>query len=273
MIQTLPLFRPLNQELVKLLSSLTPEQWNHMTVATQWSVRDIAAHLLDGNIRAISLYRDHHALQATARIDTYAELVVYLNQINHEWVAAMKRVSTSLLVSGLQHTHEDYVKCLEALDPFANAIYPVSWAGDTQSQNWFHIAREYTEKWHHQQQIRDALNLPAILNKQYYRPALETFMMALPHHYRQKSGTEGTTIIIEVLSDAGGVWAIQRRGGRWKISEQTPIRADARIIIPVDLSWKIFTKAVHADAIRSRVTLEGDLSLAEHILTMITVMA
>lgn len=273
MIQILPLFRPLNQELVKLLSSLTSEQWNHPTVATKWSVRDIAAHLLDGNIRAISLYRDHHALPPSARVDSYAELVAYLNQINHEWVAAMKRVSTSLLVSGLQHTHEDYIKCLEALDPCADAIYPVSWAGDTQSPNWFHIAREYTEKWHHQQQIRDALNLPGILNRQYYRLALETFMMALPHHYDQKSGTEGTTVIVEVSSDAGGIWAIQRRGGRWNISEQTSPSADARITIPVDLSWKIFTRALRADAVLSRVTLEGDLSLAGHILTMITVMA
>ncbi|MEJ7682555.1 MAG: hypothetical protein WKG06_32810 [Segetibacter sp.] len=28
------------------------------------------------------------------------------------------------------------------------------WAGEKKSKNWFHIAREYTEKWHHQMSSR-----------------------------------------------------------------------------------------------------------------------
>jgi hypothetical protein len=34
----------------------------------------------------------------------------------------------------------------------------VAWAGEAESKNWFHVARDYSEKWHHQQQIREAVS-------------------------------------------------------------------------------------------------------------------
>jgi hypothetical protein len=43
----------------------------------------------------------------------------------------------------------------ERLDPDAAGL-AAAWAGETDSRNWFDVAREYTEKWHHQQQLRDA---------------------------------------------------------------------------------------------------------------------
>ena len=38
----------------------------------------------------------------------------------------------------------------QALDPFGAAMFPVSWAGEEESTNWFDTAREFTERWHHQ---------------------------------------------------------------------------------------------------------------------------
>ena len=34
-------------------------------------------------------------------------------------------------------------------------------AGEAVSANWFDVAREFTERWHHQQQIRLAIGGPA----------------------------------------------------------------------------------------------------------------
>jgi hypothetical protein len=42
----------------------------------------------------------------------------------------------------------------KSLDPLAPAAFAVSWAGEETSSNWFDTARELTERWHHQQQIR-----------------------------------------------------------------------------------------------------------------------
>ena len=48
----------LNEKLITLLRSLTPEEWQLPTIARLWTVKDVAAHLLDGNIRSLSLLRD-----------------------------------------------------------------------------------------------------------------------------------------------------------------------------------------------------------------------
>jgi hypothetical protein len=49
-------------------------------------------------------------------------------------------------------------------DPFAMAPYGVSWAGEEKSANWFDTAREFTERWHHQQQIRLAVMDSALVD-------------------------------------------------------------------------------------------------------------
>jgi len=41
-----------------------------------------------------------------------------------------------------------------------NFSLAVDWAEEMESKNWMAIAREYTEKWLHQQQIRDAIQQP-----------------------------------------------------------------------------------------------------------------
>jgi hypothetical protein len=64
---------------------------------------------------------------------------------------------------------------LKELDPFAEAIFSVGWAGEEKSLNWFHIAREYTEKWHHQQQIRLAVGQEQICTQ-------ETFIILISKH-------------------------------------------------------------------------------------------
>jgi hypothetical protein len=53
-IQTLNLFPVLNNLLIELLTSLEPGDWNKPTIAPLWTVKDIAAHLLDTNMRAIA---------------------------------------------------------------------------------------------------------------------------------------------------------------------------------------------------------------------------
>jgi len=46
-LYTAHLFPPLHAELIALLRSLTPEDWERPTVAGSWRVRDVVAHLLD----------------------------------------------------------------------------------------------------------------------------------------------------------------------------------------------------------------------------------
>ena len=59
---TANLFRPLSKQLVTLLRGLAPADWDRPTLAGAWRVRDVAAHLLDGQLRRISVQRDAHLI-------------------------------------------------------------------------------------------------------------------------------------------------------------------------------------------------------------------
>ncbi len=53
-ILTADRFTTLGRELIALLRSLSEDQWRLPTVAPQWTVQDIAAHLLDTACRRLS---------------------------------------------------------------------------------------------------------------------------------------------------------------------------------------------------------------------------
>ncbi|HQS04313.1 MAG TPA: maleylpyruvate isomerase N-terminal domain-containing protein [Daejeonella sp.] len=156
MIDVLHLFPVLNSSLIEVLNGLDRRQWNNDTLCKQWKVKDIAAHLLDGALRRLSIGRDAYQTEAP-EIKSYQDLLNYLNALNADWVNAYKRVSPEIILEQLKMAQVQMLQYLESLDPDAKAIFPVSWAGEDISTNRFDIAREYTERWHHQQQIRQAV--------------------------------------------------------------------------------------------------------------------
>lgn len=273
MIETLPLFRPLNQKLITLLNGLTAADWERRTAAPQWTVKDVAAHLLDGNIRAISMYQDDYWQGPDAPISSYADLVQHLNQLNGDWVRAMKRLSPALLTEWLESTHEGYISSLEMLDLLAPAKFSVAWAGEEVSPNWFHIAREFTEKWHHHQQILDAVNLSGILTKEFYPPVIDTFLRALPFNYKDVKAPVGTTVHILIDSDAGGEWFLTKLESGWDLSRKSSRHLTTQLVIPADLSWKLLTRAVRYENVRKSIRIEGDARLALPALQTVAVMA
>ena len=75
------IIRQVDQHLIELLTSLDAAEWDLPTITPQWSVRDVAAHLVDGvDIAAIvddgrvemKLFDD--LLEARARQDHLAQL-------------------------------------------------------------------------------------------------------------------------------------------------------------------------------------------------------
>ncbi len=162
-VDKLPL---LDRKLMDLLHSLSPEEWEAPTIAKLWTVKDIAAHLLDGNIRILSALRDNYYGEK-ADIHSHQDLLDFLNRLNADWVNAMKRVSPATLFLLHEITGPVYCNYYKSLDPFDQSVFAVNWAGETKSRNWMHIAREYTEKFLHQQQIRDAVKRPGLMTKEF----------------------------------------------------------------------------------------------------------
>ncbi|MDZ4680748.1 MAG: maleylpyruvate isomerase N-terminal domain-containing protein [Saprospiraceae bacterium] len=272
-IPTLHLFPVLDQELIALLKSLSPEEWAAPTLARLWGVKDIAAHLLDGNVRTLSMQRDSYASDPPRDIHSYQDLLDYLNGLNASWVAAAKRLSPKVLIELLELTGKQYTEYLSSLDPFAKAPFSVAWAGESESLNWFHIAREYTEKWHHQQQIRDATGRSGLLSQELFHPFIATLMRGMPHAYRNTEATNGTCVKLTVTTDAGGDWYLVRQDGRWTLVDKFYETPAASLAIEPDTAWKLFTKAMTPEMTRKKAEIKGDAKLAAVALGLIAVMA
>jgi uncharacterized protein (TIGR03083 family) len=270
-IQTAHLFAPLDDKLIELLHALEPHEWNAPTVARQWTVKDVAAHLLDVNMRVLS-QQDGYQGEAPQNLRTFNDVVQYLNGLNAGWVNAMKRVSPARITQLLALTGKEHAACMAALDPFADAVYSVGWAGDAVSPNWFHVAREYTEKWHHQQQIRDAVNRPGIMTTTFYYPCLDTFMMALPHTYRNTPAAAGTVVQFTITGDGGGHWYLLMED-KWKLTKAASATPVAHTTIDGSVAWKLFTKSWRRPDVLKHVQTEGNQALAGTVLDMIAVMA
>ena len=113
------LLRPLDAELTTLLRGFVTEDWARPTVCLGWTVKDIAAHLLDGNVRRLSLRR----VPPDKPITSYRGLVGFLNELNATWVTAARRISPRLLIDWLEQTGAEVCAFLETLDPEAPAMF------------------------------------------------------------------------------------------------------------------------------------------------------
>jgi hypothetical protein len=272
-IETLHLFPKLDVLLIELLKSLSEEEWQSPTIAKLWSVKDIASHLLDGNLRTLSFSRDNYFGEKPPEINSYTDLVDYLNQLNATWVAATKRLSPKVLIELLESTGKQFYEQLQTLNPYDKAIFSVAWAGQDTSENWFHIAREYTEKFIHQQQIREAVGKQALFTKELFYPFINTFMHGLPHTFRNVEAEIGTVVTVKVLTEIGGVWNIVKTDKNWQLIESQENNPISTISISPEIAWKLFSKGMSPEQALLHVEIIGNQNIGKVALQMISVMA
>ncbi|HWM92162.1 MAG TPA: maleylpyruvate isomerase family mycothiol-dependent enzyme [Thermoanaerobaculia bacterium] len=272
-IDVAELFPELDAELIPLLRGLSEEDWSRPAVGS-WTVKDVAAHLLDTAIRRLSFGRDRLPLVPPDRpIQGYEDFVAFLNDLNAVWVRAMKRVSPRILTNLLEKTGAELSEHLAGLDPSGPALFSVAWAGEEASESWFDVAREYTERWHHQQQIRDAVGAPGITGRRLMYPVLDAFLRALPHTYRAVEAGDGTAIAVEITGEAGGEWALVREGGRWQLYEGAPDDPRTRVRMDQDTAWRRMTKGITKEQAAERSEVTGARSLGEPVFGMLSIMA
>jgi len=271
-ILTVDLFPILEGKLIEVLRCLRHDDWMRPTLAKHWTVKDVASHLLDGNLKRLSIQRDgFFGLQAPPH-GGYEAFIAFINRNNAEWVQSARRLSPRVLIDLIEITSKEVYELFRGLDPNAPALWGVSWAGEETSANWFDIAREYTERWHHQQQIRVAVNRPGISSRELYFPVLDTFMRGMPHAFRSVEAREGTVVEIQITGEAGGSWFVERASSSWRVADQMP-SADATLKMDQELAWRVFTKAVDATAAAKEVAISGDRSLAMQALSLVAVLA
>jgi uncharacterized protein (TIGR03083 family) len=269
-----PLLRKVDRELVALLRSLEPSAWDAQTVSPQWKVRDVASHLLDTQLRKLSLVRDNWFVENPP---APGELAAHIHRLNREGVTVYRRLSPAVLTALLEQAGEGSADFHEGLDPFAPAAFAVSWAGETESLNWFDTARELTERWHHQQQIRLAVDpaggRPGIMTRELYHPVLDAFLRGLPYAFREVAAAEGTVLRIQVSGGAGGLWLLERDSGHWTLVTSSAARPSAEVTIPQEIAWRVFTKGIDKATALTASRIEGDRALGERVFNLTAIVA
>jgi uncharacterized protein (TIGR03083 family) len=270
-IDVLSLFPNERAALLDLLNDLQPEEWALPTVCEGWSVKDIAAHILADDLGRLSRDRDGHK-ESYIETDSWPELLAAINAANEAWVASMRRISPQLLVELLAFSGTRLTAHVEALDMTAMG-QPVSWAGPDPAPVWFDIAREYTEYWAHQQQIRDAVARPGLKDRGMFAPVLDCYVRALPQTYRDTLAPEGTHVRLRVSGEGGGIWHLVREAGRWALFLNIETEPDASISLDDDTAWRTFTRSITPASARTRAVLTGDIALAAKALDTVAILA
>jgi uncharacterized protein (TIGR03083 family) len=270
-IMTAHLVPVVEAHLVDLLRSLTPSEWELQTLAPAWKVKDVAAHLLDTQLRKLSRVRDGYAPGSPPSFASHDDFLAFIDRLNREGVEMYGRLSPAVLISMMEIASRESAAFHQALDPMAEAGFGVSWAGETKSLNWFDTARELTERWHHQQQIRLATSRSGIMTRELYYPVLDCFMRALPFKYRDRPGEAGTHLRVNVSGECGGSWFLYRDEERWVQVETPEGRQASETTIPQDIAWRIFTKGIDRESAAAQVSVTGDRGLGAHVLSMVAI--
>ena len=273
-IDTRPLFAPLHQELMMMLRTLAPEDWQAPTRAPKWRVADVVAHLTDTAIRRLSIERDGHLPPPPSRdISSTAGLTAFLDEVNAQWVDAGRRVSPRLLLELLDVVGRQLVDHLESASLEEPARFAVAWAGDESSPNWFDIAREYTERWHHQQQIAEAVRAPLLKARRWLFPVIDTSMRALPLAYRDVDAPATTGVTFEITGEAGGAWTLVREQRGWRLFTGALDHAAAHVRVDQDTTWRMFFKQKTRDEVLATMAVGGRIDLARPFAGVLAVMA
>ncbi len=268
-------FAPERQNLLDLLRSLDPEEWWLPTVCGDWSVHDVTIHLLGADVNILSADRDGFRgsplLPPPGNLQDWAQLVAFIDDRNARWVDGLARMSPQLLIELLAWTGgrlDEYWPTVEM-----RALgYPVSWAGASAAPAWLHVARELTERWTHQQHIRDATSRPMLRNTPMTTTVLDTFARALPNALRNlEPRNEGAAARLTIAGPGGGQWTVAFTDGEWRFADSASSSLVCDVHCSVHVAWRAFTLGMSAGERRQAMRFTGDPAIADRIVDMISI--
>lgn len=234
------------RRLIEFVEGLSPGEWLAPTAAPSWTVKDLALHVLDDDLTWLSHRRDHDesGLVDMSASEVFVDLLAAKNQ---RWVHGAQALSRRLVSDLLVWTGQQVADYHAAQSMHSQGW--VSWASDEPVPYWFNLAQEFTERWVHQQQMRDAVgrmgdheaDLPEVL---------ATFVWAFPHQYRVEAPA-GSRVFLAF--EGSGDWTLTADGaGRWSLVEGAAGGADGTLRLSGSAAWRLLTGAsTPADEVRA----------------------
>lgn len=268
-LDTRPLFPLERAEFVALLRSLDPDDWQRPTVCPGWRVHDVVAHVAHDYIRKLSGTRDRHAAPGPGPGETRPG---FLHRVNQEFADVAARWSPRVLIDLVAHLGPQMDELWASLD-LDQIGEAVSWAAPgVPAPAWLDVAREYTEYWVHQQQVRDAVGRPGADGEALTAAVTGTFLRAVPHALRHLSRDPGTCVQIQVTGPGGGTWTIQRHAATWAVGRGSPTQPAAVLVqVSSEGLWRIATRGITVEAARDQATISGDQELGLAALSLVAI--
>jgi uncharacterized protein (TIGR03083 family) len=260
-----PVLRDERAALVSLLTELDDEEWRAPTPCPAWSVHQLTVHLVHDDLRRLSGDRDGHA-GAWVDASSLDELVIGLNRLNEQWVDAMApTLSPRLTRELLQWLAGPTEEHLLGLDPEAMES-SVAWAGVGPHPNWLDVAREYTERWVHQQQLREAVNRPGLVDERFAAPVVETFARGLPAAL-PPPGVSEQVVAVRVAGPFERSWTLVSGPSGWRFADSAST-ATTVVELPVDVFWRRAVRMISHDEVEHAARSHGDDDLVDAVLDL-----
>jgi hypothetical protein len=268
-IRVLEPLREVNARLLDLVQAFGVDDWKRPTVHADRDVKDLVAHLLHGSLRRVTAVRDSYH-RPTGPLQARLDLIEFIQADNRAFITGMRRISPQIIVELLRVYDEKCFELLSAFESMEDGL-GVAWAGEAVSRQWFDLAREYTEKWHHQQQVREAVGAPPLYDEHLLRPALETFARGLPFAFRDLALFRGTRVALRTTEEIALTWTLRRESAHWALWSGRDLDAET-VTLPASVAWKVWTKSIEPETARPSVDFHGDPSVVDAVLSFVAIM-
>lgn len=250
--------------LMSSLHRLEPRDWERRTACPAWRVRDLVSHIWCTDLHVLSRLRDGYGpLDAGrgAEAPSRDAVTVAVNEHNERWVAATRGLSPRVLVDRLQESGPQVTTVFRVGDPGAPAE-PVTWAGGGPQPLWFCGARELTERFVHQQQLRAAVGQVPFDDDEVVAAVVDTFSHAFPAALAGVTAPAGTTVAVAV-EDATirRRWTFTREERGWMGRNDTADDAAASLRTDPDAFWRLLSGNLSSAEQVQRVDLAGTPTL------------
>lgn len=254
-----PFFHEVRASLLGLLVQLTPHEWDAPTAAGSWRVRDVVAHLLGDDVGRLSRSRDAYPGPGP---EAGEPLPTFLNRFNEEWVGATTRASPTVLQELLTATSHS-IHTFWGQKDLTRLGEAVSWAGPGPAPVWLDCARDFTEDWVHQEQIREAVGRTRPHDPTVLRAVIDTFMYAMPLTLNTHAGhaRDGDTLEVRFADDGARIWSWCRERRQWQ-STHSADDPTATIVSDSATWWRLCVRMLDPQEARSRMHVIGDARLA-----------
>jgi uncharacterized protein (TIGR03083 family) len=265
-----PWLGPEREALAQLLEGLDDAEWKASTECPAWDVFGVALHVLGDDLSLLARQRDaaQNSLFLFAQDHPGLSFPALLDGFNEQWVTAARFFGPAITIELLRITGAWTEEFYGNVDLDQRGELVLLFNEPNGAPYWQIIAREYVERWTHQQQIRRALGKEP-LTEPFVRPAIDVIMRALQASLPDLGATPGQRIVLAV--EGLDTWSIERTSDGWTLLSDTAPAAHDAVTITLDVvtAAALFSRGLTPAEVPAVLRPTGEAKLASALTTWV----